>query len=87
MSILRPMNIRLLNELEYIKGFVYSNIWPTSTIVKIDLTDGRVLGKLNLDSLVHDAKKPTHCCLMILSACAATFSAIILQVVNEPFSI
>jgi glutamine cyclotransferase len=53
---LRPLNIRLLNELEYIRGFVYANIWPTSTIVvKIDLTDGRVLGKLNLDSLVQDA--------------------------------
>jgi len=46
-----------LNELEYIKGFVYANIWPTSSIAKIDLTDGKVTGRLELDSLVHEAYK------------------------------
>jgi len=46
-----------LNELEYIKGFVYANIWPTNTIVKIDLTDGKVIGELVLDSLAHDVRK------------------------------
>lgn len=46
-----------LNELEYIKGFVYANVWPTSTIVKIDLTNGEVIGKMELDSLAHDASK------------------------------
>jgi len=46
-----------INELEYIKGFVYANIWPTSTIVKIDLTDGKVIGKIDLDSLAYEARK------------------------------
>ena len=46
-----------LNELEYIKGFVYANIWPISTIVKIDLTNGEIIGKMELDSLVLDASK------------------------------
>jgi glutamine cyclotransferase len=46
-----------LNELEYIKGFVYANIWPTSTIAKIDQIDGKVVGKLDLDSLAHEARK------------------------------
>ncbi|MCJ7449000.1 MAG: glutaminyl-peptide cyclotransferase [Bacteroidales bacterium] len=49
-----------INELEYIKGFVYANIWPTNTITKIDLTDGKVIGKLDLDSLAHEAKKKIH---------------------------
>jgi glutamine cyclotransferase len=44
-----------LNELEYIKGFVYANMWPTSTILKIDLADGKVTGKLILDSITNDA--------------------------------
>jgi glutaminyl-peptide cyclotransferase len=46
-----------LNELEYIKGSVFANIWPTSTIVKIDLTDGQIIGKMRLDSLSDDAFK------------------------------
>ena len=46
-----------INELEYIKGYVYANIWPTSTILKIDLADGIVIGKLDLDSLEHEARK------------------------------
>lgn len=50
-------NTLKLNELEYIKGFVFANIWPTSTIVKIDLTNGEVIGKMELDSLLHDASK------------------------------
>ncbi|SKB27188.1 glutaminyl-peptide cyclotransferase [Daejeonella lutea] len=45
-----------LNELEYIKGFIYANIWLTNTIVKIDPTTGKVVGKLDLGSLAHDAK-------------------------------
>lgn len=45
-----------LNELEYIKGFVYANIWTTNTIVKIDLSDGNVIGKLDLTALSEQSK-------------------------------
>jgi glutamine cyclotransferase len=45
-----------LNELEYIKGYIYANIWMTNTIVRIDPTTGKVLGKLNLGSLEIEAK-------------------------------
>lgn len=45
-----------LNELEYIKGFIYANIWTTSTIVKINPTDGNVVGKLDLSSFEYEAK-------------------------------
>jgi glutaminyl-peptide cyclotransferase len=40
-----------LNELEYIKGFIYANVWTTNYIVKIDPNSGDVVGKLDLSSL------------------------------------
>ena len=46
-----------LNELEYIKGYIYANIWPTNVIVRIDLVEGKVVGKLELDALAYEAKK------------------------------
>ena len=45
-----------LNELEYIKGYIFANIWKTNTIVKIDPVDGKVVGKLDLSSLAYEAK-------------------------------
>jgi glutamine cyclotransferase len=46
-----------LNELEYIKGNIYANIWTTNVIAKIDLVQGRVIGKLELNSLAYAARK------------------------------
>lgn len=40
-----------LNELEWINGFIYANIWNTSTIVKIDAATGEIVGKLDLSSI------------------------------------
>lgn len=45
-----------LNELEYIKGFIYANIWQTSEIVKIDPSNGNIVAKMDLGSLATDAK-------------------------------
>jgi glutamine cyclotransferase len=45
-----------LNELEYIKGFIYANVWTTNHIVKIDPSSGKIVGKIDLTSLVSDAK-------------------------------
>jgi glutamine cyclotransferase len=45
-----------LNELEYIKGFVYANVWMTNTIVKIDPANGNVVGRLDLNMLANEAK-------------------------------
>ena len=45
-----------LNELEYIKGFIYANIWTTNTIVKIDPKTGDIVGKLDLTALAQDSK-------------------------------
>lgn len=48
--------IRYLNELEYIKGYIFANRWPTNTILKIDPTDGKVVGKLDLDSIANGVR-------------------------------
>jgi glutaminyl-peptide cyclotransferase len=44
-----------LNELEYIKGYLYANVWLTDHIVKINLADGKVVGKLDLSPLAMKA--------------------------------
>lgn len=45
-----------LNELEYIKGFIYANVWMNNFIFKIDPTTGKIVGKLDLSLLVQDAR-------------------------------
>lgn len=45
-----------INELEYIKGYIYANIWTTNTIVKIDPASGKVVAKLDLTFLADEAK-------------------------------
>ena len=48
--------IEKLNELEFINGFIYANVWTTNNIVKIDPLNGNILGKLDLNALNMDAK-------------------------------
>ena len=45
-----------INELEYIKGYIYANIFETNNIVKINPDNGKVVGKLDLTSLHFEAK-------------------------------
>ena len=45
-----------LNELEFIKGFIYANIWLSNIIVKIDPASGNVVGKIDLSALAIEAK-------------------------------
>jgi glutamine cyclotransferase len=40
-----------LNELEYIDGMIYSNVWQTDSIAVIDPADGRVAGWIDLTGL------------------------------------
>jgi len=41
-----------INELEFVDGLVYANVWPTDTIVMIDPADGSVRGHLDLSGLL-----------------------------------
>lgn len=45
-----------INELEYIKGFIYANIYTTNYIIKINPSNGKVIGKLDLISLKNEQK-------------------------------
>jgi glutamine cyclotransferase len=45
-----------LNELEYIKGYLYANRYLQNYIVKIDPANGKVLAKLDLTSLVEEER-------------------------------
>ncbi|HEY5370133.1 MAG TPA: glutaminyl-peptide cyclotransferase [Hanamia sp.] len=42
-----------LNELELIDGYIYANRWLTNDIVKIDTSNGYVVGKMNLSGLLN----------------------------------
>jgi glutamine cyclotransferase len=46
-----------LNELEYINGFIYANIWMTGYVVKIDPKTGNVVAKINFTPIWYDIKE------------------------------
>jgi glutaminyl-peptide cyclotransferase len=45
-----------VNELEYIRGFIYANIYSTNNIIKIDTSSGKVVGKADFSKLEKEAK-------------------------------
>ncbi len=49
--------ISSLNELEYINGTIYANIWTTEVIVQIDPETGKVLSEINLSGILNMYKK------------------------------
>ena len=46
-----------LNEIEYIRGKIYANIWQKNTIVLIDANNGAIEGLVNLNSLAKKVDK------------------------------
>ena len=49
-----------LNELEYVNGVIYSNIYTSDIIIKIDPSNGHVLGKIDLTGLLAKAGKQVN---------------------------
>lgn len=45
--------IKILNELEYIDGIIYSNVYTTNIILKIEAETGRILSEINLEGIVN----------------------------------
>jgi glutamine cyclotransferase len=43
-----------INELEYVRGEIYANIWKTDRIARIDPKSGQVLGWIELEGLTSD---------------------------------
>ena len=50
------MAIKELNELEYINGYIFANVWQTNWIVKVDPKTGRVVGKLDLSRIGNEIR-------------------------------
>lgn len=46
-----------LNELEYVAGYIYANIYQTNNIVKINPDNGEILGVLDLSDIVAQARE------------------------------
>ena len=49
-----------INELEYADGFVYANQWQYGYILKIDVSNGNVVAKLDFTSLVDSVRRDNH---------------------------
>ena len=49
--------IKQLNELEYIKGEIYANIWHSDRIARISPRDGHVIAWIDLTGLLPDSQR------------------------------
>jgi glutamine cyclotransferase len=45
-------SLDMINELEYIDGYVFANRWQTDDILKIDTSNGHVIGKMDLKGIL-----------------------------------
>jgi glutaminyl-peptide cyclotransferase len=52
--------VHYLNELEWVKGELYANIWQTDRIARIDPASGKVKGWLDLSALVSKVPRRSH---------------------------
>ena len=50
----RGQPVSNINELEWVRGEIWANIWMTDTICRIAPTNGKVLGWIELSSLVRE---------------------------------
>ena len=41
-----------INELEYVDGYVFANIWETDKIIQIDLATGKVVGSMDMKNII-----------------------------------
>ena len=49
--------VKNLNELEYINGYVFANVYETPLILKIDPSNGKVVGRLDLSVIANEIKR------------------------------
>ncbi|SRR5579871_300258 len=49
-----------LNELEWVNGEIYSNVWKTDRMVRISPRDGRVIGWIDLSGLLTPQEQAGH---------------------------
>jgi glutamine cyclotransferase len=49
--------LKNVNELEYVDGYIYANVYETSWIVKIDAASGKVVGRADLSPLTEEVRR------------------------------
>jgi glutamine cyclotransferase len=49
--------VKNVNELEWIKGEIYANVWTTERIIRIDPETGKVVGRVDLSGILSDADR------------------------------
>lgn len=49
-----------LNELEYVEGEIWANVWQTDRVARIDPTSGLVTGWIDLSGLLSTEERETH---------------------------
>jgi glutamine cyclotransferase len=54
---LRGQPVTQINELEYIKGEIYANVWQTDNVLRIDPQTGNVLGVVDFSGLLSPADR------------------------------
>jgi glutaminyl-peptide cyclotransferase len=52
----RNKPVKKINELEYVNGFIYANVWETNWILKIDVRNGNVVGKVDLSQIGNEIR-------------------------------
>ncbi|HOX82166.1 MAG TPA: glutaminyl-peptide cyclotransferase [Chryseolinea sp.] len=48
--------LKQINELEFVNGYIFANVWQTNFIVKIDPSSGKVVGRLDLTALNNEIR-------------------------------
>jgi glutaminyl-peptide cyclotransferase len=51
------VKVKNLNELEYVDGYVFANVYETAMILKIDPDNGKVMGRLDLSALTAEIRR------------------------------
>ena len=49
-----------LNELEYINGEIWANIWMNNHIARIDPVTGKVLGYINMNGILPESERDSE---------------------------
>jgi glutamine cyclotransferase len=53
----RGKPVMQLNELEFVKGEIWANIWQTGWIVRIDPATGKLLGRVDMNKLSDEVQE------------------------------
>ena len=51
------MSVRNINELEWVDGYIYANVWYKDILLKIDPTDGQIVQKWDIKPLMITERK------------------------------